>query len=239
MLIVAFWATSWQFFSNFSQYQEILPNTICMPSFKLIGGGRIYQSAKCPAWLALNSSLFKWTLTASRPHSKTQFADFLMKDKVVRNRSWYHITFIYKLMKYLSICVKATDMSHWAWPFTESSVKWKDAAFKMKFRSTFEQQYSHSNRKWLFRLTESVPERGGGGGYTSIFLIGMLLRVQISNTPKNRMPQNRNPKNWLTKYTYPKNTVLETIFFTILKRYYHLKFSYPKKLLWILTKPEK
>ena len=38
-----------------------------------------------------------------------------------------------------------------------------------------------------------------GGGRTSISSTGMLVREQISTTPKNRMPQNSNPKIRMTE----------------------------------------
>ena len=44
-----------------------------------------------------------------------------------------------------------------------------------------------------------VETRGGGGGNTSIYLTGMLVREQISTTQKNRMTLTSYPKKieWL------------------------------------------
>ena len=53
-------------------------------------------------------------------------------------------------------------------------------------------------------FVNNTQNPGGGGGYTSISLTGMLVREQISTTQKyndsniqtqkNRMPQSSNPK---------------------------------------------
>ena len=43
-------------------------------------------------------------------------------------------------------------------------------------------------------VSKRILGPGGGGGYTSISLTGMLIREQISTTPKNRMTLNSNPK---------------------------------------------
>ena len=52
----------------------------------------------------------------------------------------------------------------------------------------------------VFVVAHWIPGGGGGGWHISISLTGMLVREQISTTPKNRMtlisdPKNRMPQN--------------------------------------------
>ena len=62
----------------------------------------------------------------------------------------------------------------------------------------------HPNRSFVTQLLTGIregfdisymgPELEPRGGYTSIFLTGMLVREQISTIQKNRMTLNLNPK---------------------------------------------
>ena len=47
---------------------------------------------------------------------------------------------------------------------------------------------------YILKSIKCDPGSGGGGGYTSISLTGMLVREQISTTQKNRMTLNSNPR---------------------------------------------